>query len=53
MRQMLLRTLPADSHHVANGRLGISLTRVTDGENVLVSHFNNKEEVVQVGLYFL
>ncbi|KAK5927915.1 hypothetical protein CgunFtcFv8_013023 [Champsocephalus gunnari] len=47
MRQMLLRTLPADSHHVANGRLGISLTRVTDGENVLVSHFNNKEEVVQ------
>ncbi|XP_059192141.1 patatin-like phospholipase domain-containing protein 2 [Centropristis striata] len=47
MSVMLRRTLPADSHHVANGRLGISLTRVTDGENVLVSHFNNKEEVVQ------
>lgn len=28
--------------------LGISLTRVTDGENVLVTQFNNKEEVVQV-----
>lgn len=48
VRHMLRRTLPADSHHRANGRLGISLTRVTDGENVLVSHYNDKEEVVQV-----
>ncbi|TNN87014.1 Patatin-like phospholipase domain-containing protein 2 [Liparis tanakae] len=47
MRHMLQRTLPADCHQEANGRLGISLTRVSDGENVLVSHFNNKEEVVQ------
>ncbi|XP_040017704.2 patatin-like phospholipase domain-containing protein 2 [Gasterosteus aculeatus] len=47
MRHMLRRTLPADCHHAANGRLGISLTRVSDGENVLVSHFNDKEEVVQ------
>ncbi|XP_047203225.1 patatin-like phospholipase domain-containing protein 2 [Girardinichthys multiradiatus] len=47
VRHVLRRTLPADSHHRANGRLGISLTRVADGENVLVSHFNNKEEVVQ------
>ncbi|XP_061630616.1 patatin-like phospholipase domain-containing protein 2 [Phyllopteryx taeniolatus] len=47
VRFMLQRTLPADSHQIANGRLGISLTRVTDGENVLVSHFNNKEEIVQ------
>ncbi|XP_068579244.1 patatin-like phospholipase domain-containing protein 2 [Cebidichthys violaceus] len=47
MRHMLRRTLPAECHHEANGRLGISLTRVSDGENVLVSHFNNKEEVVQ------
>lgn len=50
MRHMLRRTLPADCHHAANGRLGISLTRVSDGENVLVSHFNDKEEVVQVGI---
>ncbi|XP_036963025.1 patatin-like phospholipase domain-containing protein 2 [Acanthopagrus latus] len=47
VRHMLRRTLPADCHHRASGRLGISLTRVTDGENVLVSHFNNKEELVQ------
>lgn len=48
MRHMLQHTLPSDCHHRATGRLGISLTRVTDGENVLVSHFNTKEEVVQV-----
>lgn len=47
MRHMLRRTLPSDCYQQANGRLGISLTRVTDGENVLVSHFNNKEELVQ------
>lgn len=47
MRHMLQHTLPSDCHHRATGRLGISLTRVTDGENVLVSHFNTKEEVVQ------
>ncbi|KAI3371251.1 hypothetical protein L3Q82_023868 [Scortum barcoo] len=47
VRHMLRRTLPADCHHQASGRLGISLTRVTDGENVLVSHFNNKEELIQ------
>ncbi|XP_055789000.1 patatin-like phospholipase domain-containing protein 2 [Salvelinus fontinalis] len=47
MRNMLYKTLPPDAHHSATGRLGISLTRVTDGENVLVSHFNSKEELVQ------
>lgn len=47
MRTMLYRTLPPDAHTLANGRLGISLTRVSDGENVLVSQFNSKEELVQ------
>lgn len=48
MRGMLLRVLPRDAHAKATGRLGISLTRVTDGENVLVSQFNTNEELVQV-----
>lgn len=51
VRHIMQRTLPDDCHHQASGRLGISLTRVTDGENVLVSHFNNKEELVQVGIW--
>lgn len=50
IRGCLLRTLPADSHERANGRLGISLTRVSDGENVIISHFNSKDELIQVGL---
>lgn len=50
VRHMMGRTLPADCHRQASGRLGVSLTRVADGENVLVSHFNNKEELVQVCL---
>lgn len=47
MRVMLYRTLAPDAHQRATGRLGISLTRVTDGENVLVTQFNSKDELVQ------
>ena len=50
MRHMLHRTLPPDAHRRATGRLGISLTRVADGENVLVSVFNSTDEVVQVSI---
>lgn len=52
MRNMMHRTLPPDAHHRATGRLGISLTRVTDGENVLVSQFNTIEELVQVSVTY-
>nr|XP_012624969.1 patatin-like phospholipase domain-containing protein 2 isoform X2 [Microcebus murinus] len=50
IRGCLLKTLPADSHERANGRLGISLTRVSDGENVIISHFNSKEELIQANV---
>lgn len=49
IRGCLLKTLPADCHERASGRLGISLTRVSDGENVIISHFSSKDELVQVG----
>lgn len=45
----LNRDLPSDAHVLASGRLCISLTRVSDGENVLVSDFGSKEELIQVG----
>lgn len=48
IRSCLLKTLPADSHERASGRLGISLTRVSDGENVIISHFHSKDELIQV-----
>lgn len=40
--------MPENGHEVAAGRLGISLTRVSDGENVILSDFNSKEELIQV-----
>lgn len=49
IRGCLLKTLPADGHERASGCLGISLTRVSDGENVIITHFNSKEELIQVG----
>lgn len=44
----LNRDLPSDAHVLASGRLCVSLTRVSDGENILVSEFNSKEELIQV-----
>ncbi|XP_071389135.1 patatin-like phospholipase domain containing 3 [Centroberyx affinis] len=43
----LNRDLPADAHTLASGRLCVSLTRVSDGENILVSDFSSKEELIQ------
>ncbi|XP_067849815.1 patatin-like phospholipase domain-containing protein 2 [Heptranchias perlo] len=47
IRRRLYKELPDNAHELATGRLGISLTRVSDGENVLVTVFNSKEELVQ------
>ncbi|XP_055505662.1 patatin-like phospholipase domain-containing protein 2 [Leucoraja erinacea] len=47
IRSRLYKGLPDNAHELATGRLGISLTRVSDGENVLVTVFNTKEELVQ------
>uniref|UniRef100_A0A3Q3ARH2 triacylglycerol lipase n=1 Tax=Kryptolebias marmoratus TaxID=37003 RepID=A0A3Q3ARH2_KRYMA len=47
LRSGLNRDLPSDAHILASGRLCISLTRVSDGENVLVSEFGSKEELIQ------
>uniref|UniRef100_A0A8C5MWU7 Patatin like phospholipase domain containing 2 n=1 Tax=Leptobrachium leishanense TaxID=445787 RepID=A0A8C5MWU7_9ANUR len=47
IRNCLYKTLPDDAHQLATGRLGISLTRVSDGENVLMSEFKTKEDLIQ------
>ncbi|XP_068573158.1 patatin-like phospholipase domain containing 3 [Cebidichthys violaceus] len=47
IRSGLDRDLPSDAHVRASGRLCVSLTRVSDGENVLVSEFGSKEELIQ------
>ncbi|XP_041528201.1 1-acylglycerol-3-phosphate O-acyltransferase PNPLA3 isoform X2 [Microtus oregoni] len=46
IRDGLRESLPDNVHQIISGRACISLTRVSDGENVLVSDFHSKDEVV-------
>ncbi|XP_034936262.1 1-acylglycerol-3-phosphate O-acyltransferase Pnpla3 isoform X2 [Chelonus insularis] len=39
--------LPDDAHIRVSGKLHISLTRVYDGQNVIVSQFNSREDLLQ------
>uniref|UniRef100_W5ND55 triacylglycerol lipase n=1 Tax=Lepisosteus oculatus TaxID=7918 RepID=W5ND55_LEPOC len=47
LRSGLHRALPHDAHLLASGRLCVSLTRVSDGQNVLVSDFSSKAVSLQ------
>lgn len=49
----MLQILPEDAHQRVNGKLHISLTRVYDGKNVIVSQFTSKEDLLQVRKYHL
>lgn len=40
------RHLPEDAHTKVNGKLHISLTRVYDGQSVIVSHFNSRQDLL-------
>uniref|UniRef100_A0A3B5RBH4 Patatin-like phospholipase domain-containing protein 2 n=1 Tax=Xiphophorus maculatus TaxID=8083 RepID=A0A3B5RBH4_XIPMA len=40
--------LPSDAHHFANGRLGVAVTRLSDGKHLIMSEFQSKEDVVKV-----
>jgi patatin-like phospholipase domain-containing protein 2 len=44
----LNKTLPDDCHHKLTGRLYVSVTRVSDGKNVLINQFNSKDDVIRV-----
>jgi len=46
----LMRTLPNDAHEKVNGRLNISVTRVSDGKNCILSQFDSKEDLIQVSV---
>ncbi|KAK2832185.1 hypothetical protein Q7C36_015647 [Tachysurus vachellii] len=47
IRTGLQRDLPEHVHTLVSGRLCVSLTRVSDGENVLVSDFSSKDDLIQ------
>ncbi|KRZ33750.1 Uncharacterized protein T4B_15358 [Trichinella pseudospiralis] len=46
VREGLMNSLPDDAHKIANGRLHLSLTRLSDGRNVMISEFYSKEDLV-------
>lgn len=48
VKDSLLSSLPEDAHARASGKLCVSLTRVSNGRNVLVSEFNSREELIEV-----
>ncbi|KAK1152323.1 patatin-like phospholipase domain-containing protein 2 isoform X1 [Acipenser oxyrinchus oxyrinchus] len=47
LKSCLLRSLPENAHELATGRLHVSMTRLADGENILVSDFQSREDLVQ------
>lgn len=46
----LEKVLPEDCHKRVNGRLHISVTRVSDSKNVILSQFDSKEDLIQAVL---
>uniref|UniRef100_A0A3P9ND75 triacylglycerol lipase n=1 Tax=Poecilia reticulata TaxID=8081 RepID=A0A3P9ND75_POERE len=47
VQESLLEKLPEDAHLRVSGKLSLSLTRVSDGRNLLVSQFDSREELIQ------
>ncbi|XP_068673217.1 patatin-like phospholipase domain-containing protein 4 [Montipora capricornis] len=48
LRRALEKNIPENAHKLASGRLHISVTRVSDLKNVVISEFSSKEELVEV-----
>jgi len=47
MLSALNDVLPANAHELVNGKINISVTRVSDGQNVILSHFETRAELIQ------
>ncbi|XP_041651744.1 patatin-like phospholipase domain-containing protein 2 isoform X2 [Cheilinus undulatus] len=47
VRDSLIKSLSDDAHVLATGKLCVSLTRVSDRKNFLVSEFDSREELIQ------
>lgn len=50
VREKLDIALPPNAHDLCSGRIRISVTRIRDMENVILSDFNSKEELLDVSL---
>lgn len=52
VRRAFEKMLPDDAHEIASGKLHISLTRVPDLKNVIVSKFFSKEDLIEVSYIY-
>ena len=48
MIHLFFQLLPEDIHIRANGRLFVSVTSVYSGENIIISNYSSKKELVDV-----
>lgn len=46
LMEKVAKYLPPDAHLKVNGRLHLSLTRIYDGKNIVVSQFNSREDLL-------
>lgn len=47
LRNGLTQVLPANAHELVSGRLFVSVTRISDSKNILLSQFGTRDELVQ------
>ena len=50
IRKTFMRFLPENAHEIASGNLHVSMTRVSDWQNVVVSDYTSKQELVDVSI---
>ncbi|XP_028309329.1 1-acylglycerol-3-phosphate O-acyltransferase Pnpla3 isoform X1 [Gouania willdenowi] len=48
LENLLHEHLPPDAHQLANGRLAVAVTRLSDGKQMIISEYQSREDVVQV-----
>ncbi|CAH1257237.1 PNPLA2 [Branchiostoma lanceolatum] len=47
LREGMRRIFPPNAHEIASGRLCLSVTRVCDGQNIILDQFDTREELIQ------
>ncbi|KAF7209918.1 patatin-like phospholipase domain-containing protein 2 [Nothobranchius furzeri] len=47
LRSVLRKHLPSNAHDLANGRLCVAVTRMSDGKQLIISEFQSREDVEQ------
>lgn len=50
VEQLANSVLPKNAHELANGRVFLSITTSVTKENKIISHFESREELIQVGM---